>query len=156
MSPSLYIYIFFIYEVNICYHHHHHHHLTGNIPVLQYVSNFWSALPCIYWGSIHPYIIFQWRMGIESRLIKYTGIFYWKLFIADGVHFWGVIYWGTVLYEGLMIRSCHGQGIFTNASSSNLKTVNLKMCQSWRSIPLKINLWPVNKIVEIFILKVHC
>ena len=39
----------------------------------------------------------------------------------------GQIYWGTLLHEGLMIRSCQGQGSFTNAFSSNLKTVNLKI-----------------------------
>ena len=34
------------------------------------------------------------------------------------------IYWGTVLHGGLMIRSWEWQGSFTNAFSSNLKTVN--------------------------------
>ena len=35
--------------------------------------------------------------------------------------------WGTVLHGGLMIRSSHRQGSFTNAFCSNLKTINLKI-----------------------------
>ena len=62
-----------------------------------------------------------------SHPIKYGQIFFWKLFVADRGHFYGKIYWGTALHGGLMIRSCHRQGSFTNAFSSNLKTVNLKM-----------------------------
>ena len=32
-------------------------------------------------------------------------------------------FWGAILLGGLMIRSCQGLGTFTNAFSSNLKTV---------------------------------
>ena len=35
----------------------------------------------------------------------------------------GDTFWGAVLHEGLMIRSCQGWGSFSNAFSSNLKTV---------------------------------
>ena len=43
-----------------------------------------------------------------------------------GDNFFWQIYWEKpVLYEGLMIRSCQREGSFTNAFSSNLKTVNL-------------------------------
>ena len=57
----------------------------------------------------------------------------WKDLFLKAFHGrWGTIlggqlYWGTVLHGGSMIRSCQGQGSFTNAFSSNLKTVNLKM-----------------------------
>ena len=37
------------------------------------------------------------------------------------------MYCGTVLHGGLIIKSCQGQGSFTNVFSSNLKTVNLKV-----------------------------
>ena len=47
-----------------------------------------------------------------------------------GTNFWGKIYWVTVLHGELMIRSCHGQGSFTNAFSNNLNTVSLKYCKS--------------------------
>ena len=53
-----------------------------------------------------------WREGFHGRL---------------GTNCFGQIYWGTVLHEGLMIRSWQGQGSFTNAFSSNLKTVNVKI-----------------------------
>ena len=43
-----------------------------------------------------------------------------------GDKFLGQICGGTVLHGGLMIRSCQGQGSFTNAFLNNPKTVNLK------------------------------
>ena len=44
---------------------------------------------------------------------------------------WVNFFWtnllGAVLYRGLIMRSCQGLGSFTNAFSSNVKTVNLKI-----------------------------
>ena len=45
----------------------------------------------------------------------------------DHIFWWGQIYWVTVLYGGLKIRSCQKQESFTNAFYGNLKTVNLKI-----------------------------
>ena len=39
----------------------------------------------------------------------------------------GQIYWEAVLHGCLMIRSCQGRESFTNAFSTNLKTVNYKV-----------------------------
>ena len=50
---------------------------------------------------------------------------------------------GAIQHGGLMSRSYQGRGSFTNALSSNLKAVNLKM-----------NPWPVYRIMEGLILQV--
>ena len=47
----------------------------------------------------------------------------WGNFFFGG----GGYLWETVLHGGLMVRSCHRQGSFTSAFSSNLKTINLKI-----------------------------
>ena len=44
-----------------------------------------------------------------------------------GRNYFGKIYGGVVQHGGLMIRSCQGRDSFTNAFSSNPKTVNLKI-----------------------------
>ena len=67
----------------------------------------------------------------------------------------------AVLHGELMIRSCQGQGILTNALFNNLKTVNMKknlqaktFLHTWRHIHLKIKPRPVHRIIERFILEV--
>ena len=65
-----------------------------------------------------------------SPLIKYGGIFFQKLLMADGGEIFfgrsigGLFYMGNGV--GVMMISCQGQESFTNTFSSNLKTVNLK------------------------------
>ena len=44
------------------------------------------------------------------------------------------IYWRAVLNEGLMIRLCQGCERFTNAFSSNLKVVNLKIIANYEGM----------------------
>ena len=49
-----------------------------------------------------------------------------KIFVTDGGQIVLGKFIGEVRYGGLLIRSLQGQGSFTNAFFSNLKTVNLK------------------------------
>ena len=44
-----------------------------------------------------------------------------------GTNLFGQIYWGAVLHEGLVIKSCQGRESFTHTFSSNPETVNLKI-----------------------------
>ena len=44
-----------------------------------------------------------------------------------GTNSFGIMYWGIVRHGGLMIRSWQERGSLTNAFSSNIKTVNLKI-----------------------------
>ena len=88
------------------------------IPFSKFNAMFWSALTRKYWGSICP----PWQMGDN---------FLRAIFFCEG----------TVLYGGLMIKSCQGQRSFTNSFSSNLNTVNLKIfanhevIYTWRQNP---------------------
>ena len=47
--------------------------------------------------------------------------------VDEGQFFWGRFVGGLFHMGGLMIRSWQGQGSFTNAFFSNLKTANLKI-----------------------------
>ena len=84
-----------------------------------------------YWVNTWPHIIFQWNKGIVSPPIKYGGDLFlkksysWQM--GEAICF-GQIFEGALLQDGSMIRSCQGQGSFRNAISSNLKTINLKIC----------------------------
>ena len=98
-------------------------------------------------------MIFQWSKGMLSPPPKnMEGPFYksfsWQM---------GAIFWEAVLHGGLMIRSCQMWGSFTNAFSSNLKTVykSWNFCQSQRDVHLKIKPWPVYRIMKVFILEVN-
>ena len=47
--------------------------------------------------------------------------------LEAGVQFFRANLLGSVLHGELMVRSCQGQGSFTNSISKNLKTASLKM-----------------------------
>ena len=83
--------------------------------------NILTTFPCKYWGSIYSHMIFQWSKGIVAPPKKTWS----DLFINTFHGRWGTIFffWWAVLHGGLMIRSCQGWGSFTNAFSSNLKTI---------------------------------
>ena len=54
-----------------------------------------------------------------------------------------------------MIKSCKGRGNFTNASSSNVKTVKLKMLPIMKGYILEDKSLTVYRIMEVFILEVN-
>ena len=72
-----------------------------------------------------------------------------------GVRFFEKIYQEAVLCGGLMIKSCKGRGNFTNASSSNVKTVKLKMLPIMKGYILEDKALTVYRIMEVFILEVN-
>ena len=68
-----------------------------------------------------------------------------------GNKFWGQTYRVAVLHGGLIIISCQENGSFTDAFSSNLKILNLKIFPYHKDIHLKIKPYPVYRIMERFI-----
>ena len=110
---------------------------------IQQVSRL--ELPCKYWGSIHPHMIFQRRKPFLKAIYGRWGTFL------------GQIYWATVLHGELMIRSCQERVSFTNTFFSILKNLNFNSFANHEGIytRTKIKPWPVIRIVEAFILQVN-
>ena len=81
-----------------------------------------------YQGSTYSHMVCQWSKGKHYAHIHHI---VWKDFFLKAFHDrWGTNLLGkftgeVVLHEVLMIRSC--QWSFTNAFSSNLKTLNFKL-----------------------------
>ena len=103
---------------------------------IQFVNKFESTSSEILREYIppHDFTVEQGHSASLSAKI-WPDLFLKKIFMEKrGTNFFGKTYERTVGHGGLMIRSCQGQESFTNAFSSNLKTVNLAIFPNYEGI----------------------